>query len=148
MLAVSATPAAAVAVYPCGSLNRMDIIWEPWEQHSKTFYEGQVRVSLIDTWGEPACCSMHIAVLMPPPEDEPGMAVACFAVSATAGTEEAHGMGFSGIGWDKLKTEYDASRGLLISFPYGVYDADTGSSRPGGIAKVRINMAERTIKPE
>ena len=32
-------------------------VMEPWEQNTRTFYNGQVRVAVVDTDGEPACCS-------------------------------------------------------------------------------------------
>ena len=147
VLAMSASPALAIGVYPCGELNRVQNLVGPWGQFSKSFYEGEVLVAVIDTI-EPAAAALHLIVLMPPPDGEAEYRPACYAISATAGTEDSYGMGFSGMDWDNLKGDYDPAKGLLLSVPVSIFDGDAGEGKPAGLAKVRINMAERTIKPE
>jgi hypothetical protein len=136
-----ATPALAVNVIPCGddSAAHVAAIMEPWEKNAKLFYNGEVRVALTDTGGEPACCSQHLLILAPDPQSEDG-GRACFVVND-------HGdLGFAGIDFAKLAARYDAGKGLLITFPYTLYNE--GNPGKGGIARVRVNVAKATAAAE
>ena len=72
MMSALAAPALAASVSDCGDVSRLENVVEPWEGSTKTFYGGKMRVVLVDTGGEPACCSTYLAVLYTvEPNDEP-----------------------------------------------------------------------------
>ncbi|HXC56000.1 MAG TPA: hypothetical protein VNU97_11950 [Rhizomicrobium sp.] len=143
-LLVFVAPAAAVSVTDCSSdeatASTVNIA-EPWEKNSKAFYNGNVRVALIDTGGEPACCSVHLLVLSPAGgQDEPEYR-ACHLIN------DHEGMGFVGIDFAKIAASYDAKKGLLITFPFGLYNDGDKPAKPG-IAKIRVNTAKGTVVVE
>ncbi len=102
-LAFLATPAAAQIVLPCDDLALADAIVEPWEDHTRTFANGAVRVALIDTI-EPALGAYYLMVLSPP-YDELGARL-CQMI----GFDE--GFGFTNLEFATLSAEYVPSRGL------------------------------------
>ncbi|MBI1405660.1 MAG: hypothetical protein GC145_05995 [Caulobacter sp.] len=139
--AALASPGLAATVRDCdGYTDSAANIVVPWEENSRTFYNGQVRVAVLDTGGEPACCSAHLLILFyNEPEDEPGGMV-CKLVSDT-GTS-----GFAGIDAASINSRYDPARGLLLSFRYAVFPADGDGARTvPGTAAVRINLARGTV---
>jgi hypothetical protein len=143
VLAVT-SPAFAATVRDCdGYTDSAANIIAPWEQNSRTFYNGQVRVTVLDTGGEPACCSAHLLVLFyHEPEDEPGGMV-CKLVSDRGAN------GFAGIDPASIKSQYDPAKGLLVSFGYSAFPADgDGSHTVPGKAAVRINLAKGTVTVE
>jgi hypothetical protein len=142
-LVALASPAAAVTVRPCdGSTDLAMNLVEPWEGHSWAYYGGRVRVAVLDTGGEPACCSSHLLVMFAD-EDEPGGGMVCRIVSNDGST------GFAGIDPRSLRTAYDARRGLLVSFGYSYFPPDgDGSATQAGVGRVRINLAHKTVTAE
>jgi hypothetical protein len=137
--AIAALPAHAVQVRDCDYAADVRSIAEPWEKNTRAFYDGNVRVALLDTGGEPVCCSVHLLVLVPDRNDEMGGRF-CKIV----GDHEA--MGFAGIDFARLTTRYDAGRGLLITFPYQIYV--DGLSSKSGVARVRVNLERGTVAVE
>jgi hypothetical protein len=135
----AALPAHAVQVRDCDELASAQALAEPWEKNARVFYQGQVRVALIDTGGEPVCCSMHLLILAPDKNDEMGGRL-CRIV----GDHDA--LGFAGIDFAKLTTRYDAGRGLLITFPYQLYV--DGLSHKSGVARVRVNLERASVSVE
>lgn len=71
---LSVFSANAASVKDCGDDYKANIqnLAEPWEKNTKTFLNGSVRIALVDTGGEPVCCSMHLLVLAEAPEDPSG----------------------------------------------------------------------------
>lgn len=138
MLAASG-PAFAVEVRECDWAASAQALAEPWERNTRSFYNGQLRVALIDTGGEPACCSMHLLVLAPDKTSETGERM-CRLVS------NANKMGFESIDFARLTTRYDAGRGLLIVFPYTLYV--DGLSHRSGVARVRVNLEKSSMSAE
>lgn len=137
-----ASPAFAISVHPCGENDPTDAaaIAEPWEKNTKLFYNGQVRAALIDTGGEPVCCSMHLMILLPVHQDGMDDTHACFMA------DNDGNVGFVGIDFAHITTRYDAGKGLLISFPYDVYN--DGNPGKHGIGRVRVNVAKGTAAAE
>lgn len=139
----SVAPAGAVAVRACDDGNETAVVTnivEPWEKNTKRFYNGQVRVALLDTGGEPACCSLHLLILSPGvAKDEPPF-TACHVIS------EHDNFGFGNIDFDKLTVAYDPKKGLLITFSMIVSNGD--DVQKPGVAKVRLNLAKGTIAVE
>lgn len=124
--------AQSVQVGECDWLASMLNIVEPWEANSRSFYEGQVRVVLADSV-EPACCWAHLVILMPNPSDEMGLRQ-CVVVNMGGG------MGFAGLDFAQLSATYDPAEGLLVSFPYALYEPETGGIGPWQGARVLLNL--------
>ena len=145
LLAVFAmtAPAAALSVIDCSAdeaASSAANIAPPWEKNTRLFYNGQVRVAVMDTGGEPVCCSMHLLVLSPAGgQDEPEY-TACHLIN------DHEGLGFVSLDIAKLTAAYDAKKGLLITIPYGLYK-DDGGSKPG-VGKIRLNIAKGTVTVE
>ena len=143
LLAMTA-PAAAVSVMDCNddqSTAAAANIAEPWEKNTKVFYNGQVRVAVVDTGGEPVCCSIHLLVLSPAGgQDEPEY-TACHLIN------DHEGMGFVSIDFARIAAAYDAKKGLLITFPYGLYVDGVKPNKPG-TAKIRLNLKAGTVTAE
>ena len=133
-LALSAS-AQAVSVRDCdGTTDSARNIVEPWEKSTRKIFNGQVRITHLDTGGEPVCCSSHLMVTYPAPEGEDPTG---YGECKLVGSEES--MGFLSIGYSSLKTEYDPKKGLLITFPYTTYNHE-GDNHPSGSAKLRLNL--------
>lgn len=144
LVTLAASPAFAVTVRDCDGLtDRTANLVEPWEKNSRTFYNGKLRVALLDTGGEPACCSVHLLVqFFDEGEDGPG-SVLCYQV------EDQDGRGFAGIDFSSLTSAYDPARGLLLRFSYSAFPEDgDGSHTVPGQGAVRVNLATGTVTPE
>lgn len=97
--------AAAQDAFECEWQARADAIVEPWEENSRTFANGDVRLALLDTI-EPAAGALHILVLSPPLDEFGGRQ--CRTVSM------AEGIGFSGADFSTLTARYEPSVGLIF----------------------------------
>ncbi|MBS0295860.1 MAG: hypothetical protein JSR45_06065 [Proteobacteria bacterium] len=139
---LGAVPAAAAVVNDCGETGRAEFIAEPWAQNTRTFYARDFRIAVVDTGGEPACCSVHLMVLYTArPGDEPEYR-ACKIVSDRAG-----GFGFSGIDFRNIKATYDAKRGLLLTVPVTTMALDGATSKPS-VIKVRLRDKPSSVTVE
>lgn len=140
VLLVSTPPAFALNVRDCDDVASASNLLEPWEANTKTFYKGEVRVAVVDTGGEPACCSAHLLIILPDKslEDEGGGRI-CKLV------EQKGDSGFMGIYFDKVTASYDAKKGLLVTFPYQ-FSKDGDPKQ--GTGKVRVNITKGTVTPE
>ena len=138
-----AAPASALSIRDCSDDQATASAWnlaEPWEKNTKLFSKGDIRVALVDTGGEPVCCSMHLLILSPN-KDEQAEYRSCHLVS------DHEGLGFVAIDFASLSASYDPKKGLLISFPYALYN-DEGGPQKQGVGKVRINSADGTVTAE
>ena len=116
-----AAPATAQTVQPCDWQARADAIAEPWEDNTRTYANGNVRLALIDTV-EPAAGAYHVLVLSPP-FGELGE-----RQCRTVGLEQ--GMGFAGIDFGSLNAAYDASVGLVFELDVQRYAPDMDAFLP------------------
>ncbi len=82
---------------------------EPWEDNSRTFSNGAVRVALIDTV-EPALGAYYLLTLHPLPDDPLGSRV-CHIVGETPF------FGFPGMDFSGLSASYDPAVGLTFTVP-------------------------------
>ena len=132
--------ASAASLNECDRVSSVRNVWEPWEESTRTFANGQIRIVAMDTGGEPTCCSQHLVILSPNPE----WGRNCTVLSSTESS------GFLDIYFDEITTSYDPSKGLLLSVPVGYYDYEaSGVERlnPEDIL-VRINQATGTVELE
>jgi hypothetical protein len=136
VLALSALPATAVTVQPCTDLASVLSIAEPWEENTRVFAKGDIRLVVLDTI-EPAVASFHLVILHPP-RDELGGPM-CSMVSVNGG------FGFSGMSLGAAAATYDPERGLTVTLPVGVYNADTAGFDQGMLA-VTINQANGLVQ--
>lgn len=140
-LAALASPAAAVTVRACDGITdqAMNIV-EPWAQNSWAYYGGRVRVAVLDTGGEPACCSSHLLVMFPD-DQSPGGGLVCRIVSDQGSN------GFAGIDPRSVRSAYDPKRGLQISFGYSYFPRG-GEATRRGVARVRVNLSRKAVTVE
>ena len=137
----AALPAAATQVRNCDYAANVTAIAEPWERNTRAFYNRNVRVALLDTGGEPVCCSQHLLVLMPDHSTPEGMDQG--RICRVVGDRE--GLGFLGIEFQRMRSWYD-KRGLLLEFPVHIYGDGLRNHRR--IVRVRIDAARGTVTPE
>lgn len=135
VLAVCAAPLAAQEVSPCDDRAWPDAIVEPWESHTRTFANGDVRVAVLDTI-EPALGAYFFLVLSPPYDDMGGRV--CQMVGFHGGA------GFTNIRFETLEAEYVPSRGLEMQMLVRIADLESDFTN---VAKlwVTLNQASGEI---
>ena len=131
--------AAEPAISDCGGPARVDAIVEPWNEATRTFANGKIRIIALDT-AEPACCSFHLAIIAPDPENELGLRQ-CVALN-----DGSEWTGFQYVDVQGTESSYDPSRGLLLSVPVERYIDGTRSTKL--VVDVRINQATGAITIE
>lgn len=94
-------------------------IVEPWEENTRTFANGDVRVVNLDTI-EPAIGFAYLMILSPP-RDSIGDRQ-CQVIGA------AEGIGFAGFDFDSLTAGYDPAVGLVFEIVADVYDPATDTT--------------------
>ena len=106
-------------------------IVEPWEENTRTFSNGKVRLIYVDT-DEPVYASAHLIILSPP-YDEIGSRQ-CKIVSTQ------NGLGFASLTLDGMIVDYDPAIGLAFEITVGQYnfEAETVSK---AILTVVVNQA-------
>jgi len=136
---LSTAPLHAQAIIDCTSWQASARnIPEPWEQHTRTFANGNIRVALLDTI-EPAAGAFYLMVITPP-YDELGSKT-CWIVADQDG-----GIGFAGLEFQQLGASYDPARGLTLRLPASLYAPATGGFDPAILA-VTINQATGDVTP-
>ena len=130
LLALS-TPVAAQEIMPCEWQASAQSIVEPWSENSRTFANGDVRVTNLDTI-EPAVGFAYLMVLSPPYDELGGRQ--CALVGA------GRGVGFAGLDFDSLVSGYDPSVGLIFEVVVRVYDPDTATA-PRRFLTVTLNQS-------
>lgn len=87
----------------------------PIKDSIKTFANGSVRLWHLDTNGEPACCSQHLAITFTEPEPEQGELI-CVQLSMDKID------GFYNLSMKEIKSDFDANKGLSLAIPVKFYD--------------------------
>lgn len=104
-----ATPAVAQEIGTCDDYrSSVAMLAEPWEENTKVYGEGEVRLAVIDTF-EPAAAAFHLVILSPP-YDEAGFGQ-CALVSFDGGS------GFAGLNIAGITTSGDMATGLVFTMP-------------------------------
>lgn len=135
LLLATAAPAMAQSVTDCDWKAQAGALAEPWEETSRTFSNGNVRLALIDV-GEPAIGGYHLLILSPP-RGELGERQ-CRIV-----TYETYG--FGGVDFASLTADYDPARGLIFDLPVRVVD-DAGDLVPRRLT-ITLNQSNGEIGP-
>ena len=118
-LTAFAGPAAAQEIMPCDWQASAQSIVESWDENSRTFANGDVRLTNLDTI-EPAVGFAYLMVQSPPYDELGGRQ--CAVVGAAAG------IGFAGLEFDSLTAGYDPVVGLIFEVIVNVYDPDTDTA--------------------
>lgn len=132
-----AAPASAQEVMPCDWQSSAQNIVEPWEDNTRTFANGDVRVAAIDTI-EPAVAFAYLMVLSPP-FDNVGSRQ-CALIGYTGGG------GFAGMDFAELQSDYDPAQGLILQVPVSVFDPDVATF-PRRFLTIVINQTSGAILP-
>ena len=107
-----AHPLAAQVAMPCDWQARADAIVEPWEENTRTFANGAVRVALLDV-AEPAAAAYYLLILHPP-TDSLGLRN-CTVIG------QGNGLGYAFIEFNSLEAGYDPATGLTLTVPAIIY---------------------------
>ncbi|GAA4220292.1 hypothetical protein GGQ68_000569 [Sagittula marina] len=110
--------AQPITVSDCDWQSNAQNIPEPWEAHSRTFANGNVRLTMLDTI-EPALGWAWLMVQSPPEQDWGGRQCKLLGLD---------GAGFAGMKFDTLNADYDPSVGLMFSLLVDVFNPATGDS--------------------
>ena len=137
LMALSAIQAGAATVRECDGFEaNAQSLAEPWEKNTKVFLNGAVRIAMIDTGGEPACCSTHLLVLAENKADEPAGRM-CRVIS-NRGQE-----GFEWIDFAKIQATYNPASGLNLLVPVKFYI--DGIRQKYGAFRVNVNTQRGVI---
>jgi hypothetical protein len=104
---------------------------EPWEDNTRVFANGDVRLAAIDTI-EPAGGAAYVLVLSPP-RSELGERQ-CRVIGYT------DQLGFAAVYFDLLTADYDPAIGLLFDVNVQIVTAD-GSFTNGGLLSLTLNQS-------
>lgn len=134
-------PAVAQTVTECNGVAAPSNIVEPWEENTRTYANGAIRLARLSTGGEPVCCSEHLLVLHPSGSTEGPYYRACSVLS------QEPGLGWLQVHIDEITASYDPEQGLLVNVPVGHYDGTAGEGARETIG-LRINQATGTARLE
>ncbi|MFZ7092382.1 hypothetical protein [Primorskyibacter sp. 2E233] len=136
LLTCAAMPALADApqVMDCDWQASARNIAEPWEANTRTFSNGNVRLALLDTI-EPAAGWAYLLILSPP-FDELG--------SRQCRVIGTGGMGFAGMHFNALQSDYDPAQGLIFTLPVSLYQ-NSGDMREVPL-RIVLNQATGQIE--
>lgn len=108
---------------------------EPWEDNTRLFASGAVRLAVTDTI-EPAAGAFHLVILSPPYDEVGGRQ--CNVVSA------AEGIGFGGLTLAGLEADYDPAIGLRFRLRATRW-LPASDSYADAILEVTLNQASGVV---
>lgn len=118
IFAATISYAQAQSIEACDWVSSAANLIEPWEQNTRTFANGDVRIAALDTI-EPGAAAFHLLVVSPP-YDELGSRQ-CKIVGISSG------IGFSGLDFGSLNARYDPAIGLTFTMDVQVSSPNSGS---------------------
>ena len=143
LAAALAGTAEAQVLQDCEVLDSITAVVEPWEEATRSYANGAIRVVHLDTDGEPVCCSSHLAIVAPTGEPELPFRQ-CRLLSDADGFT-----GFLDVRIAEIASSYDPAKGLLLTVPVDRYDGEKGARADGPFPlRVRINQATGAITLE
>lgn len=101
--------ASAAEVVACEAVETsVAFLAEPWEEHTRRFADGDVRLAVLDLV-EPAVGAFHLLVLSPPFDifDQATCQVVSFA----------NGLGYREMSLVGMQAEYGPTQGLILEIP-------------------------------
>jgi len=128
-------PAFAQVVSECDWRARAENIVEPWEDNTRVFANGDVRLAILDTI-EPGAVPVNILVLSPPYDEMGGRQ--CRIISL------GDGIGFSDATLEGMAAAYDPAIGLIFNIHVALYDPEGSTAIPTSI-RVTLNQATGEI---
>lgn len=131
LLLVSAAPIAAQQARLCDWQASAQALVEPWNENTRVFANGNVRVAAIDTV-EPSSGAAYLLVLSPPYSE-----LGERQCRVVGWTEQ---LGFAGLSFDALSSNYDPAIGLIFTLPVQVDAVDGGASR-AGLLRITLNQS-------
>ncbi len=132
---IFAAPASAITVEECDWRASLAGIPEPWEDHTRTYANGDVRITVTDMI-EPAAGAFHLVVISPPYDELGGKQ--CRVVSLNGAT------GFTRLITSTASSAYNPAVGLTLTLPSGTYNPETGGTDEQDLL-VTINQATGDI---
>lgn len=135
LFAAFTAPAFAQTVEDCDWRASLHAMAEPWEESTRTFANGDVRLAVTDVI-EPAAGAFHLIILSPPYDELGGRQ--CAVISASGS------IGFSGLTLDGMTSAYDPAVGLIFTLQAGAYNPETGGTIPQALT-VTLNQANGGI---
>ncbi|MDE0590772.1 hypothetical protein OU789_12615 [Halocynthiibacter sp. C4] len=129
--------ASAQEVLDCDWQASARSIAEPWEENTRTFANGDVRLALLDTI-EPAAGSTYLLVLSPPFHELGDRQCKVIGLSSV--------VGFTNLEFSTLQADYDPAVGLVFTIDGSTYVHETGGSE-GGVLSFSLNQATGDINP-
>lgn len=135
----SSALAAGGEIVQCTGLERVDTIAGMPHDATRTFANDKIRLWHIDTYGEPVCCSSHLVIIAPDPNDE-------ITERQCVRLSDRGSIGFQWIDLKGITSSYSSSKGLLLSVPVERYN--DGITGVNDIINVRINQATGLIRLE
>ena len=128
---------ADASIETCEGPSSVANVTYPWNEATRTFANEKIRIVTVDTGGEPVCCSAHLVILAPDPNNELGD-WQCKILS-----DGGQWTGFQFVDIKGVKSSYNASKGLLLRVPVERYIDGIKSNK--AIIDVRINQATGSI---
>ncbi len=118
---------------PATQVASLGLIPEPWEDHTRTFANGAIRATLVDTI-EPVCCGQYLVLTTEDPDEGPQ----CWIVADT-------GFGFAAIGFDRITAADDPTTGLGLTVPVGRLPTGLEIDPVWSDLLVTVNRADKTV---
>ena len=141
-----ALPATAQEVTECyqegqeNDLNYIRVLAEPWEDNTRVFANGDVRIAILDTW-DPANFAVHLMVLFLPSDWIEAEGRECRIVS------DNQGYGFHQIDLTDMGAGYDPARGLVLTIPTERHAMKSPDITYGAL-EIVINRATNQVTAE
>lgn len=130
------TPAFAQEIGTCEDYrSSIFALAEPWEDSTRVFANGDVRLAIADTI-EPAAAAFHLIILSPPYDEVGGRQ--CVLISGDGGS------GFGGLTLADAEADYDAATGLTFRLNATRWLPDTDSF-VDAILTVTLNQATGAV---
>lgn len=115
------------------TLTDIRVIPEPWEANTRTFANGDVRLTLLDMW-DPANYAVRLMITYVDPERHESEGRACVIISDT------DQYGFQNMSLLDMAAGYDPTTGLTFSIETERYDVAT-ETVDHGVLNVILNRA-------
>lgn len=143
--ALIAQPASAQVLRDCAELASPADIVEPWEDHSRSYAEGAIRVALLEDADAPDCCARSLLILAPAGAAENGWSGRQCLVGAPDETR-----GFRDLDIGGIAASYSPHIGLTLSVPVLLHRDGTQSDTPAfpDRMKILIDQARGRVSVE